>query len=338
MLKPRLEIRFSLRQQACFLWGRPYLPSQNEFLFDHSRSAILLVLRSLKLPQGSGVGMMVYNCHTVMNVIDQAGFKPIFIDVNDDLTIDIDDLRKKSNLFSVLIVTHLFGIVNDIQFIKKEFPEILVIEDCAHAFGIEHLYGDFTTFSLGQGKFPSLGNGGILNVVNENYLSEVKREYEQLPLSTGNVKLFVRMWINTVLYHPWFYGWLTLPMKQRRKTLTKKEAIQPKKIARGISAMYASENKQISKLIEKRKKNAAKRIQVIDNDINGYSIGINAFMLIARCDNPRLLQAKLNKRGIDSATHFAHFLEWASDFGYHYGDCPNSELLVKKLLMIPTYY
>ena len=339
-MKPRLEIEFDLRQQARFLWGKPYVPGQNEFLFDHGRSAILLALSSLKLSKGSNVGMMAYNCHTVMNVISQVGCKPIFVDVNEDLTIDIEDLRKKSGLFSVLIVSHLFGFVNDIQLIKNEFPDILIIEDCAHSYGIEHLYGDFATFSLGQGKFPSLGDGGILLVVNENYLAEVRREYQQVPSYSmaDNVNLFARMWINAFLYRPWLYGWLTLPMKRRRSSSISKDSIRPKKMSRGVSAMYASKKNQVAEIIERRLNSGAKRIQYIDKNVNNYAIGINAFMLVAWCDNPKLLQSELNKRGIDSATHFSRCVEWAVEFGYRYGDCPNTELLVKKLLMIPTYF
>lgn len=339
MLKPRLDIHFKGRQRACYLWGSPYMPNHGEFMLDHGRSAMVLALRSLKLPRGACVGMMAYNCHTVMNAIEQAGCKPVFIDVCDDLTIDAEDLKRKANLFSALIVTHLFGIVNDVRSIKEEYPTLLVIEDCAHAYGIEHLYGDFATFSFGQGKLPSLGNGGMLVVNNKDYHDEVKCIYGQLPsYSFGrSFKLFARLWMNSILYRPWVYGIITSPMKQRRNTVSGKEMIRLRKISRGVSALYQSEKKRLPEKIRKRLDNADKQVQIVSKDIKRYYIGINAFMLVTWCDNPKLLQDKLRKCHIDSATHFSHCIDWATEFGYHRGDCPNTENLISHLLMIPTY-
>ena len=65
-MKPRLDINFTLRQQLHFLFGRPYMLSANEFLVNHCRSAIVLALKVLNFPQGTGVGVMIYNCHTII--------------------------------------------------------------------------------------------------------------------------------------------------------------------------------------------------------------------------------------------------------------------------------
>lgn len=339
MLKPRLDIHFNWRQRACYLWGSPYTPNYGEFMLDHGRSAMVLALRSLKLPQGTGVGMMAYNCHTVMNAIEQANCNPVFIDVNEDLTIDVEDLKRKADGMSVLIVTHLFGIVNNVQRIKKEFPTLLIIEDCAHAYGIDHLYGDFVTFSFGQGKLPSLGNGGMLVVNNDRYYDEVQTIYNQLPSYSParSFKLFTRIWMNSVLYRPWIYNLFTLPMKRRRSLVSGKEIIEPRIICRGVSAMYASEKGKIAGIIKKRINDAEKLAQEISKDIDRCYVGINAFMLVTWCDNPKMLQIKMSKRKIDTATHFSNAVDWAVEFGYHRGDCPKTEMLINHLLMIPTY-
>ena len=63
--------------------------------------------------------------------------------MDDDLRIDKGDLKRKSSQLSALIVTHLFGIVNDVCAIKKEFPQLVIIEDCAHAYGIDRLYASY---------------------------------------------------------------------------------------------------------------------------------------------------------------------------------------------------
>ena len=311
---PRLDIHFSLRQQWQFLSGKPYSPENGEFLFNHSRSAIMLALKAIEIPVGSGVGVMVYNCHTVFNAVDKAGYKPVFIDITDDLKLDIEDLRNKADTISALVVTHLFGMVNDVQKIKKEFPNLIIIEDCAHAYGIKQLYGDFATFSIGQGKLPSIGDGGILRVINQKYLSNIEIQYAELPEYSimQSTKLFFRLWFNSIMHTHLLYGLITLPLKRKRKISSGKEAITPMKMCRGISNIYSFEKETIKLR--------------------------NPFMLVLHCNNPKEEQIKYRKKGIDTDTHFANSIQWAKEFGYIQGQCPNTEKLINHLLMVPTYF
>ena len=118
-MKPRVEVDFNAEDRRAFRKRKPeYRPQANEFLLNHARSGLLLALQSLNLPKGSKVGVMVYNCHTVMNAVAQVGGEVVFIDVDDSLRIDQNDLEKKSIGLKVLIVTHLFGILNDIKTIR----------------------------------------------------------------------------------------------------------------------------------------------------------------------------------------------------------------------------
>ena len=338
---PRLEISFTLNQQWQFLFGKPYQPEANEFLLNHCRSGIMLALRALKLPQGSKVGMMVYNCHTVMNAIAEAGCVPVFIDVTDNLTIDIDDLKRRCNGLQALVVTHLFGIENDIAAIRHLFPNLPVIEDCAHAGGKEHAEGDFAVYSIGQGKLPSLGDGGILVVNNSHYLSAVEQEYESVPeySALATMKLFCRMLFKSWLYLPLVYKCFTLPLKLHRGEASAREHIVLKRMCNGVSAMYNSVIVNIPAMIERRRVNAMKlqeQLSVMPS-MESTLLGANAFMLVAACGDTAALHVVLQSKGIDSATHFAGALRWAACFGYSQGSCPNAETLIDKLLMIPTY-
>ena len=339
-MKPRLEICFSFSQQTAFLFGQKYTPTESEFLLNHARSGILLALNAMGLPQGTGVGVMVYNCHTVMNAVEQAGCKPVFLDVTDELTLDLDDLRKKSGQIEALIVTHLFGIVNNVKAIKAEFPELLIVEDCAHAYGIDKLYGDFAIFSIGQGKLPSIGDGGILKVLNDRFKGSVEKlfggltDYSKLQSSM----LFLKLWAKSLLYSHLIYGWLSLPVKNKRSVASGKEAIALKKMCRGISAVYAIEKDQAVEKIVRRKQRATEVLEAIRPfGISTFYLGCNAFMLVVSCESPAKLQKELAKQGVDSATHFANAIHWATEFGYASGQCPNAEKIIKHLLMIPIY-
>ena len=337
---PRIEASFPFSHQRLFLRGKHYEPSGNEFLLNHSRSCILLALQSAELPADAKVGVMAYNCHTVFNAVEQAGCIPVFLDVTENLTLDFEALKQKASTMSALVMTHLFGIINDVQRIKSAFPNLIIIEDCAHANGIEQLYGDFATFSIGQGKLPSIGDGGILKVLNNKYLDTVKTFYGSLPeySKIQSTKLFISLFAKSLMHSKCIYGWLTLKLKRMRKVQSGREMITQKKMCKGISAVYAKEKENISQLIESRKRNAQRLIASLPEGVNSYLIGKNAFMLVLLCNNPKQIQTYYSKKGIDTDTHFAHSLQWAKEFGYVPSTCPKAEKLCNEMLVLPTYY
>lgn len=339
-MKPRLEIGFDKSLRQTFRRRVPlYRPAHNEFLLNHARSGLLLALQSLGLPQGSKVGVMVYNCHTVMNAVAQAGCQPVFVDVDDDLRLDSVDLDKKSTELSVLIITHLFGIVNDVAAIRQRYPQLIIIEDCAHVFG-KPIEGDFGVYSVGQGKLPSLGDGGILVVNNNGYLNIVKSIYNQLPAYSRNserklfVKLLLMHWVNSRC----LYGWLTMPLKQLRRLPSGKETIVMRKMSLGVQALLGQQKDAVNGRAGQRKEHAHKEMgQLIGNPlVRKVLCGDNAFMLVALCSDPEGLKKQYAYRGIETATHFSNSIAWAKAFGYR-NECPNAERLVGELLMIPVY-
>jgi dTDP-4-amino-4,6-dideoxygalactose transaminase len=103
--------------------------------------------------------------------------------------------------------------------------------------------------------------------------------------------------------------------------------------------MYHAALPTIQKQIEAQCKNAKSISELLQFNKNVVETfyGENAFMVIARCNNPKSLQIEFAQRGIETATHFVHAIDWAETFGYKRGTCPMAEKLTKQLLMIPTY-
>ncbi len=340
MIKPRIEVNFNCKKQKAFISQRNmYSPKSDEFLLNHARTGLLLALQSLQLPQNAKVGMMAYNCHTVMNAIAQANCRPVFIDVDGHLQIDMNDLQKKAENLRVLIVTHLFGIVNDIKAIQYLYPNLIIIEDCAHAYGKE-IYGDFGVYSIGQGKLPSLGDGGILVVRNKQYLDTIHKIYEELPLysQTDEFKLFCQLLANSILHKPLIYTTISKRLKQHRTPAKGREAIVMKKMSRGVQSMLASEQDNIPIILNQRMEKAEKEYSLLKNNplVVSVSYGKNAFMVIANCSDKQKLKEDYKQKGIETDTHFSNCILWAREFGYR-DDCPNTEKLVNKLLMIPIW-
>ncbi len=370
---PRLNISFPLKRQWCYWFGKQYEPSRElplntnrdanrscefsqcsrspqeleiigdpensenrvlmrEYLLNHARTGIVMALR-VALPMGGRVGVVAYNCHTVANAVVNAGCEPFFVDVTKDLRIDIESVPVN---LDAIVVTNLFGIRNDVATIRKRCPRAIIIVDNAHGYGLP-AEGDFTVYSINQGKFPALGEGGILFVI-DDFRFKIDDLYKTLPGYgfIAQVELFISMLIKAIAYSPCFY-WLTMKLKKSANPDVH-ETVYMKRMAPGVRRLYQAWLPNADNEITAQRANA-KQICNIQSKISNsqYMIGSNAFMAIVKCDDPSALQKQYASRGIETATHFSRCIDWAKQFGYVEGSCPTAEKLTKHLLMIPTY-
>lgn len=334
---PRLQISFPIRRQKVFCFGQVYLAVQGEYLLNHARTGIIMALRAA-LPNGGRVGVVAYNCYTVANAIVETGCTPVFVDVTEDLHVDLQHLTTLK--LDAIVVTNLFGIHNDIEAIRKAQPNAIIIVDNAHGYGLP-AEGDFTVYSINQGKLPALGEGGLLWVNNAIYQAIVEQQYAVLPRysRTQELKLFISMLMKAWMHIPWVYGLLTQRMKAHRGKVECREHVVLRQMAKGISRMYLQALPSINQQIQQQLTNAQYITNIlIDKQLaDQVWCGDNAFMLIARTKDTIGLSKYLADHGVESATHFAHAIEWAKDFGYTGGQCPMAERLTKELIMIPTY-
>lgn len=336
-MTPRLNISFTLSNQKVFWFGKLYTPQGGEFLLDHARSGIVMALRAA-MPIGSKVGVVAYNCHTVSNAVEQGGCKPVYVDVTEDLHIDLQHLAKLN--IDALVVTNLFGIRNDISAIRAIMGDKPIIVDNAHGYGLP-AEGDFTVYSINQGKFPAIGEGGILRVNNEQYQAPIQQQYDAAPGYgfVQTMKLYATMLIKAFLHRPWLYGMITRRLKALRTETVCREIITPQQMVKGVRRMYQQALPTIDGQIAQHQADA----QQIANSLTDKGLaarvwwGENAFMAIARCNDPLRLSQQLAAMGVDSATHFAKAIDWAKQFGYQQGQCPMAERLTNELIMIPTY-
>lgn len=334
---PRLEVKFPLSYQWQYWFGKEYNPMDNEFLLNHARTGIIMALRTI-LPKGGKVGVVAYNCHTVANAVCNAGCEPVFVDVTEDLVIDINHLSKLD--IDAIVVTNLFGISNDIKKIREVFPNKPIIVDNAHGYGLPQ-QGDYTVYSINQGKFPSVGEGGILFVNNKNYIEPIKNEYQKL-CKYGFVKcliLFIKMLVNACLYSSFLYS-ITYKLKQKRLVDGNVHSVvHLKQMSPHIRKLYNYSLPTIQKQISERRLCA---IEIANNlkqsfDIKKCLVGDNAFMLIVESGNVEELKQYFKSKNIETETHFKNAINWAKQFGYKEGTCPTTEKLTTELLMIPVY-
>ena len=323
--------------------------ARQEYYYNHARTAMRIALSSLQLGTGAGIALTAYNCLTVFNAVNIAGYKPVFVDITDDFQIDMDDFRKKRSKFSAVIVNHFFGIpCKSIQAIKREFPELPVIEDCAHAFGCMMdgrpigTMGDFATFSYGMAKFPSVRDGGYMLVNSKEYVSRVEEENAKLlsPTLGAELKNLATGLIMSFLGEPFIYKNLTKPFLkgvESKKDLSGKYATKESLAFKSNKYIFLRKIKKAPMQIDAQQKSARRWMQEMGLEDRIDPDG-NYFMLPILVDNRAVLMEKYEKKGIELGAHFSKSIAWATEFGYTSGDCPNAERICNKVLVLPTYY
>lgn len=172
--------------------------------FESGRTALFTVLSAHGLAMGDEVVLQAYTCVVVPNAIRWAGGTPVFVDIDETLTMLPQDLEKKiTPKTRAIIIQHTFGMparLNELLAIAKAH-RLFVIEDCAHALGTTYngrplgSFGNAAIFSFGRDKVISGVFGGAA-VVNDEFLAERLRTMQQaLPLARYG-------WIIKQLLHP----------------------------------------------------------------------------------------------------------------------------------------
>jgi len=157
--------------------------------------AIYLALRALKIGPNDEVIVPALSWIATANAVAMTGATPVFVDINQDLNIDADEIEKSiTPRTRAVLPVHYTGRICEMSAISAiaQRHGILVIEDAAQAFGAQRegrragSFGDAAAFSLNPMKiFPGFGEvGAVLTndaVVRERlqalrYLGTVNRE------------------------------------------------------------------------------------------------------------------------------------------------------------------
>lgn len=317
--------------------------------FNHARTAMRIALNSLDLKKDATVGLMGFNCLTVMNSIKSAGYNLLFVDVTDDFQIDMIDFRSKAGKIDALIVNHMFGIPNKtIIDIRKEFPALPIIEDCAHSFMTNinekptGTFGDISVFSFGKGKFPSVGDGGFMIVNNKNYLNSVTLQYEKLSVVCfwEEARNIISSVILSLMHIPFIYKNITLSLfkeMDNKKDLVGKYSTSEKSYYKSNLNLLMSKIKIIHQLLDRQKTNGDILRKEINAKFVAYNGEYNFFMLPIYQEKRDEFIKFCSENGVEVGKHFSKSIKWAKEFGYVDGNCPNAERIVKVIVTVPTH-
>lgn len=131
-----------------------FIPSQNYIFLSTGRCAIKLAIRMLGLSYKDEILLPSYLCPSILEPIREEGINIKFFKVKKDLSVDINDIKKKiSNTTKILFVIHYFGFPQQIGDLVElcNDKKLFLIEDCAHAFLSKYggnLLGSFGDLSI----------------------------------------------------------------------------------------------------------------------------------------------------------------------------------------------
>lgn len=327
------------------------LGTSHIYFTNLARTGLRLLLNATGLPAGAGIGVQAYNCNTVFESIHMAGYKPVFVDINELLTIDSQDLERKIEKIDALIITNTFGVPANWDQLKEIAGEKLIIEDCAHSFLSEYkgrltgTLGDAAIFSFGNGKFPAIGTGGMVIIHNKIFLESFEKGYNELKESSSGFKEIVKNWLFTLVHQKMIYGNITSPFIKkidRKADFGGKFRWDEEKLRPLYKRLILSKTSKFEYYLEKQQTHARRILDEISENIKcpikNLPETMNYFMIPILTSNRDDIIKKFIKKGVETGAHFKNSLGWAGKFGYETGSCPIAEKVTEKILCIPTYY
>ncbi|WP_208352919.1 DegT/DnrJ/EryC1/StrS family aminotransferase [Pseudaestuariivita rosea] len=132
--------------------------------------AMATALRALGVKPGDKVLSNAFTLAPVPGAIANVGAVPVFVEVTEDLTIDLDDLAAKADQAQVLLLSHMRGHICDMDRLMGicNNAGVKVVEDCAHTMGAKWgdtwsgRFGVFGCYSCQTYKHVNSGEGGFL--------------------------------------------------------------------------------------------------------------------------------------------------------------------------------
>jgi dTDP-4-amino-4,6-dideoxygalactose transaminase len=146
--------------------------------------AIYAVLRSLGIGQGDEVITVANSWISTSETIGQTGALPVFVDIDDHFTIDVNKIEEKiTPNTKAIIPVHLYGQSCDMDAIMRicNQHDLFCIEDCAQAHFATYktnmvgTFGHAATFSFYPGKnLGAYGDAGAVITNNDNLARQVR--------------------------------------------------------------------------------------------------------------------------------------------------------------------
>lgn len=286
--------------------------------------ALLLALASIKLTVKDEV-LFPVNAYPTAFPIVQSGAKPVPIDIDENGQINPSEVEKKINKNTrAIVIVHLYGLVGNLERIKQsiENKNIILIEDCAQAFGTTYLekpvgtWGDIGCFSFYPTKnIGTLGDGGAIFTQNEkihSFLAQAKSYGERFRYMSDLIFGHSRM-------SEIQQGIINIYFNYLKTEFKKKE--------------------QLSRYYQEafRKNGLTKWISLLRSSVDSHPV---VHLMTIAVKKRKTLRAFLDKRKIATMIHYPypiHLLPAFSFLKLKKGAFPRAEKMSKEIISLPFH-
>jgi Predicted pyridoxal phosphate-dependent enzyme apparently involved in regulation of cell wall biogenesis len=161
---------------------------QHTLTVCNGTAALIAALVAAGIGPSDEVLVPAYTWIATAGAVIAAGAVPVLVDINETLTIDPSDIKRKiTPQTRAIIPVHMANMVCDMDSIMRiaRKHDLLVIEDACQAVGATYkerrvgTIGDAGAFSFNQFKNISIGEGGAL-VTNDDHLFARARMYHDI--------------------------------------------------------------------------------------------------------------------------------------------------------------
>ena len=344
--------------------------------FNSGRAGLMAILDALEVKEKDEVLLQAFTCNSAVNPILYFGAKPVFVDIDETINLDPEDLKKKITKKSkAVMIQHTFGRpakINEVSKICQKY-NLFLIEDCAHSLGAKYkgencgTFGDAAFFSFGRDKIISSVFGGMV-VTNNGKIGERIKEFQEKLDFPSN------FWIFQQLLHPILTNYIVLPaysvnsalgrtilgllhiLKVLSKGVYKKEKkgeipeYFPKKLPNALAILALNQFKKLERFNEHRREIAdfyenelknTKFVPPLAKSRENITPTFMRYPILTNLDTDEILQeARKRKIYLDDGWRKTPIVPPDTKIDkmkYILGSCPKAEEIAKKILNLPTH-
>ncbi len=308
-----------------------HVNSKYAVAFSSGTAALHLACLTAGLKQGDELITSAITFLASANCALYCNAKPVFVDIDLQGLMDIEDVKEKINeKTKVIIPIHYGGMPVNIKELRENFSGIIV-EDSCHALGALYnkdkvgncKYSDMTIFSFHPVKHITTGEGGMITTNNKEIYEKLKVlrnhgiDHDKKPEQ-----------------EPWATPMYELGFNYRLTDF---------QCALGISQLNKLDN-----FIKSARKIAEKYNQELKNNLNIKIIkekpeqfnSYHLYSILVKNKEIRLkLYNYLRKNNILVQVHYQpiYLQPYYKNLGYKEGTCPKAEDFYNRLLSLPIY-
>lgn len=344
-------------------WFQEHFDIRHAIAFNSARSALFTLMQELKkINEYGNVVIPGFSCVVVSNSIRAAGLEVRYADIDPETLSpslqSIDSLIDNNTV--AIVIQHVFGFTDEnVDELRKRYPELMIIEDCAHSIGghygdgqLTGTKGDFAFFSFEQSKLITCWTGGIL-IGNSELMKKVRLRRNELVRLTWlrNLQDISALVLYYFLYDKRLVRvgkWLIkVPLKllfiKPSMTVVERdggfEVAEQYQLEPWKAQFLLGQLANLEERLSHRRHLVKTYIQELE--LSNHVVEGAAYLRLLLMTNDRdELISMCSKNGIEIGTWFSSPVHPCDKdyekFGYRYGACPIAESLSKKTINLPV--